>query len=77
MKDKQIYFIYKVDKVEFEASCIGIKQVSEWLNRPLASVYASMRRLRKKKQEDLILKDKEGRKHLILSQKEMQKGKWY
>lgn len=77
MKDKQIYFIYKVGKVEFETSCIGIKEVAEYLKRPLESVYSSMSILRHKKAKDLILKDYEGNKHLIINELELQTGKWY
>ena len=77
MRDKQIYFIYKVDKVEFETSCIGIKEVAEYLKRPLESVYVSMSILRHKKAKDFILKDYEGNKHLILSELELKTGKWY
>ncbi|MBQ1551194.1 MAG: hypothetical protein IIZ67_03740 [Bacilli bacterium] len=58
-------------------SCWGFKEVAEFLNRDIQSVYASISRLRKLKRDDLVLTDANGKKHLIILEKELQGKKWY
>lgn len=74
---KKIIYVWKYDKREFETSCWSIKEVAEFLNRDVSSVYNSISRLRKLKKEDIVLKDNEGNKHLIILEKELQGKKWY
>ena len=74
---KKIIFIYEYDKPNFEMSCWGFKEVAEFLNRDIQSVYASISRLRKLKRDDLVLTDANGKKHLIILEKELQGKKWY
>lgn len=73
----KIIYVWKYDKREFEASCWTIKEVADFLKRDVSSVYASMSRLRKLRKEDIVLKDYDGNKHLIILEKELQGKKWY
>ena len=75
-RNKEIYFIYAFKGVLYEETCIGVQELADYLKRPLNSVYTSMSRLRKLK-KDLVLKDYNGIKHMILTEKELRTGKWY
>ena len=69
-------FIYK-NGIESEGSVESIKELAKFLNRDINSVYSSIRRLKNKKAEDLILKDKSGNKYLIITQDELDGKVWY
>lgn len=69
-------FIYK-NGIESEGSVENIKELAKFLNRDINSVYSSIRRLKNKKVEDLILKDKSGNKYLIITQDELNGKVWY
>lgn len=69
-------FIYK-NGIESEGSVESIKELAKFLNRDINSVYSSIRRLKNKKAEDLILKDKSGNKYLIITQDELNGKVWY
>lgn len=69
-------FIYK-NGIESEGSVENIKELAKFLNRDINSVYSSIRRLKNKKAEDLILKDKSGNKYLIITQDELNGKVWY
>lgn len=69
-------FIYK-NGIESEGSVENIKELAKFLNRDINSVYSSIRRLKNKKAEDLILKDKSGNKYLIITQDELNGKMWY
>ena len=69
-------FIYK-NGIESEGSVESIKELAKFLNRDINSVYSSIRRLKNKKSEDLILKDKSGNKYLIITQDELNGKVWY
>lgn len=69
-------FIYK-NGIKSEGSVESIKELAKFLNRDINSVYSSIRRLKNKKAEDLILKDKLGNKYLIITQDELNGKVWY
>lgn len=74
---KKLIFIFNYDKPEFEKSCWNFNEVAKFLNRDISSVYNSMRILKNKRQKDLVLKDKEGKKHLLILDKELLGKEWY
>lgn len=85
MGDVSMYdlmFIYKESKgnfnfIESMGSVLSIKELAKFLNRKTESVYRSLKTLKKKKQEDIILKDKQGNKYLIITQNELNGRIWY
>jgi predicted transcriptional regulator len=85
MGDVSMYnlmFIYKESKVNFNfiesmGSVLSIKELAKFLNRETASVYRSLKTLMKKKAKDIILKDKQGNKYLIITQNELNGRIWY
>lgn len=85
MGDVSMYnlmFIYKESKQNFNfiesmGSVLSIKELAKFLNRETASVYRSLKTLMKKKQENIILKDKQGNKYLIITQNELNGRIWY
>ena len=85
MGDVSMYnlmFIYKESKrnfnfIESMGSVLSIKELAKFLNRKTESVYRSLKTLKKKKQDDIILKDKQGNKYLIITQNELNGRIWY
>jgi hypothetical protein len=69
-------FIYK-NGIESEGSVLSIQELADFLKRNVNSVYNSIRTLKNKKAEDLILKDKLGNKYLIITQDELNGKVWY
>lgn len=77
-----LMFIYKESKSNFNfiesmGSILSIKELAKFLNRSLTSVYRSLNNLKNKKQKDIILKDKQGTKYLIITQNELNGRIWY
>lgn len=80
-----LMFIYKESKdertkrnfIESMGSVLSIKELAMFLSRETTSVYRSLKTLMKKKQEDIILKDKQGNKYLIITQNELNGRIWY
>ena len=77
-----LMFIYKESKrnfnfIESMGSVLSINELAKFLNRKTESVYRSLKTLKKKKQEDIILKDKQGNKYLIITQNELNGRIWY
>lgn len=63
--------------IESMGSVLSIKELAKFLNRQTASVYRSLKTLKKKKQDDIILKDKQGNKYLIITQNKLNGRIWY
>lgn len=63
--------------IESMGSVTSIQELSKFLNRPISGVYRSIRTLKKKKQQDLILKDRNKTKYLIITQNELKGEFWY
>jgi hypothetical protein len=72
----KLMFIYK-NGIESEGSVLSIQELADFLKRNVNSVYNSIRTLKNKKAEDLILKDKLGNKYLIITQDELNGKVWY
>jgi len=72
----KLMFIYK-NGIESEGSVLSIQELADFLKRNVNSVYNSIRTLKNKKAEDLILKDKSGNKYLIITQDELNGKVWY
>jgi predicted transcriptional regulator len=68
-------FIFKNN--DSEGSVLSIKELANFLNRDISSVYNSIRILKKKKTKDLVLKDSAGEKHLIITEDELNGKVWY
>lgn len=73
---RKLMYIYK-DKINSCGSVLSIKELAKFLNRDINSVYRSIRILKKKKVEDLILKDSKGNKYLIITEDELDGRKWW
>ena len=63
--------------IESMGSVMSIQELSKFLNRHISGVYRSIRTLKKKKQEELILKDRNKTKYLIITQNELDGKKWF
>lgn len=67
----------KINFIESMGSVLSIKELAKFLNRKTASVYRSLKTLMKKKAKDIILKDKQGNKYLIITQNDLNGRIWY
>jgi len=72
----KLMLIYK-NGIESEGSVLSIQELADFLKRNVNSVYKSIRTLKNKKAEDLVLKDKLGNKYLIITQDELDGKVWY
>lgn len=78
MYDLMFIFKYKDGKfIESKGSVLSIQELSNFLNRKITSVYRSLKALKKKKQENIILTDKNKNKYLIITQNELNGRLWY
>lgn len=71
----KLMFIFK--ERESQGSVSSIKELADFLKRDVNSVYRSIRILKNKKSEDLILKSKNGNKYLIITENELNGRKWW
>ena len=75
-KDMTMYFIYSEDGKQYIDSCIGLKQLSYFLNRQEWRIKRELKNIRRKrKAENKLIKNKQGLKFIIISEKELQLGK--
>lgn len=75
-KDMTMYFIYSEDGKQYIDSCIGLKQLSYFLNRQEWRIKRELEKIRRKrKAENKLIKNKQGLKFIIISEKELQLGK--
>ena len=74
VKNTPAYFVYSADGKEFYKMCFGIEELSYFLNRQKGRVEKDLERARKmRKEENKLIKNKQGLKFKILSEKEMSK----
>lgn len=72
--DKRMFFIYSDNAKEYIETCIGIKELSKFLNRQEWRIEKDLEKIRtKRKAENKLIKDKNGRLYTILTEKEMRK----
>lgn len=75
-KDMTMYFIYSEDGKQYIDSCIGLKQLSYFLNRQEWRIKRELKNIRRKrKTENKLIKNKQGLKFIIISERELQLGK--
>lgn len=75
-KDMTMYFIYSEDGKQYIDSCIGLKQLSYFLNRQEWRIKRELKNIRRKrKTENKLIKNKQGLKFIIISERELQIGK--
>ena len=75
-KDMTMYFIYSEDGKQYIDSCIGLKQLSYFLNRQEWRIKRELKNIRRKrKAENKLIKNKQGLKFIIISEKVLQLGK--
>ena len=68
------YFIYSEDRKTLYFMAIGIEELSKFLNRRKSNVENDLKKIsRKRKEENKLIKNQQGLKFVILTQKEMAK----
>lgn len=81
MKNKELIFIFTEDPVNYYNTALGYTELAEILGRPVASVRNSVSSIRKynkthrKNKKELIVKDKNGNKYLLITETELKEGK--
>ena len=81
MKNKELIFIFTANPVDYYDTALGYMELAEILGRPVASVRNSVSSIRKynkthrKNKKELIVKDKDGNKYLLITENEMKEGK--
>lgn len=72
-EDKTMYFIYSEDGKQYIDTCIGIKQLSYFLNRQSYRVKKDLENIKRKRIfENKLIKSKQGLKFIIISEKDKQ-----
>lgn len=73
-KDNKWYFVYTTGANSYINTCVGVKELSVFLNRQEWRVKKDLlASKRKKKLENKIIKDKNGNEYTILSEEEFKK----
>lgn len=69
--DKTWYFVLDKDTGMYITTCMGTKQLSKFLNRQEWRVIKDLAIIkRKRKEENKLIKDKNGNKYRVLNEKE-------
>ena len=81
MSNKEIAFLFTIDPVNYYNTAIGIVELAGILDRPVSSVRNSINAIKRynkthrKNKKELIVKDKDGNKYLLITENEMKEGK--
>ena len=74
-RNKVSYFVYSEDRKELYLMAIGIEELSKFLNRRKSNVEKDLKEIsRKRKEENKLIKNQQGLKFMILTEKEMSKN---
>lgn len=74
--DKMMYFIYSADGKQYVNTCIGLKELSYFLNRQEWRVKKDLLLARRKrKTENKLIMDKNKNQYVIISEKELDIGR--
>ena len=81
MRNKELIFIFTTDPMNYYDTALGYGELAEILSRPVTSVRNSINniekynKLHKKNKKELIVKDKNGNKYLLVTETELKEGK--
>lgn len=75
VKDTTMYFIYSQDGKRYVHTCIGLDELSKFLDRQAWRVEKDLQvARRKRKAENKLIKDKHNNLYVVISEKEMRLG---
>ena len=80
-RNKELIFMFTTSPMNYYNTALGVQELAQILNRPVASVRSSINRVvkynrtHKKNKKELIVKDKNGNKYLLITETELKEGK--